>query len=73
MSCSAPARIDLDYLIRYTNAPWLVIDAPGTADTVCSRGTDGNPLAWSRRPAAWPQRDKAGDLIRDADRRAGAA
>ena len=22
-------RIDLDYLVRYTNAPWLVIDAPG--------------------------------------------
>ena len=25
-------NVDLDYLIRYTNAPWLVIDAPGTAD-----------------------------------------
>lgn len=24
-------RIDLDYLMRYTNAAWLVIDAPGTA------------------------------------------
>ena len=25
-------KIDLDYLVRYSNAPWLVIDAPGTAD-----------------------------------------
>ncbi|MFX7198002.1 hypothetical protein ABTI40_19475, partial [Acinetobacter baumannii] len=23
-------RIDFDFLARYTNAPWLVIDAPGT-------------------------------------------
>ncbi len=23
-------RIDLDFLVRYTNAPWLVIEAPGT-------------------------------------------
>jgi anaerobic selenocysteine-containing dehydrogenase len=25
-------KIDVDYLARYTNAPWLVIDAPGTAE-----------------------------------------
>jgi len=25
-------RIDVDYLIRYTNAPWLVIDNPGAED-----------------------------------------
>jgi sulfite dehydrogenase (quinone) subunit SoeA len=25
-------KIDLDYLQRYTNAPWLVIDNPGSAD-----------------------------------------
>ena len=25
-------QIDLDYLIRYTNAPWLVIRRPGSAD-----------------------------------------
>ncbi|MEZ5908067.1 MAG: molybdopterin oxidoreductase family protein [Hyphomicrobiaceae bacterium] len=24
--------IDLDFLIRYTNAPWLIIDNPGSAD-----------------------------------------
>jgi anaerobic selenocysteine-containing dehydrogenase len=47
--------IDLDYLIRYTNAPWLVIDAPGTAeDGLFARDAEGNPLAWSR---------DAGDLV----------
>src|SRR3954463_4490677 len=25
-------KIDLDFLVRYTNAPWLVIEAPGTAE-----------------------------------------
>jgi anaerobic selenocysteine-containing dehydrogenase len=25
-------KIDVDYLVRYSNAPWLVIDAPGTSD-----------------------------------------
>ena len=25
-------QVDLDYLVRYTNAPWLVIDNPGGAD-----------------------------------------
>jgi anaerobic selenocysteine-containing dehydrogenase len=25
-------RVDLDYLLRYSNAAWLVIDAPGEAD-----------------------------------------
>ena len=25
-------QIDVPYLVRYTNAPWLVIQAPGSAD-----------------------------------------
>ncbi|MHA6642054.1 molybdopterin oxidoreductase family protein [Mesorhizobium sp. A623] len=25
-------KIDVDYLVRYSNATWLVVDAPGTAD-----------------------------------------
>ena len=25
-------KVDIDYLCRYTNAPWLVIDNPGGAD-----------------------------------------
>jgi anaerobic selenocysteine-containing dehydrogenase len=38
-------RIDLDYLVRYTNAPWLVIDAPGAADHgLFARDPVGQPL-----------------------------
>ncbi len=38
-------QIDLDYLVRYTNAPWLVIDAPGAADDgLFARDGDGKPL-----------------------------
>ncbi|MEL7543854.1 MAG: molybdopterin-dependent oxidoreductase, partial [Pseudomonadota bacterium] len=37
--------IDLDYLVRYTNAPWLVIQEPGTADDgLFARDAEGNPL-----------------------------
>src|SRR5690606_26449139 len=40
-------RVDLDYLLRYTNAAWLVIDAPGDADDGrFARGTDRTPLVW---------------------------
>ncbi len=40
-------RIDIDYLVRYSNAPWLVIDAPGTADHgLFARDADGKPLVW---------------------------
>ncbi|MSQ87226.1 MAG: formate dehydrogenase [Alphaproteobacteria bacterium] len=42
--------VDLEYLIRYTNAPWLVIDAPGTADDgMIARDPDGNPLCWDQK------------------------
>ena len=37
-------RIDIDYLVRYTNAPWLVIDNPGAADHgLFHRDKDGRP------------------------------
>src|SRR5690606_13956292 len=40
-------RIDLDYLVRYTNAPWLVIDAPGTPDHgLFARDGEGKPFIW---------------------------
>ena len=40
-------RVDFEYLVRYTNAPWLVIDAPGTArDGLIARDEAGNPLCW---------------------------
>ncbi|HET6184898.1 MAG TPA: molybdopterin oxidoreductase family protein [Acetobacteraceae bacterium] len=42
-------RVDLDFLARYTNAPWLVIQAPGTAENgLFARDADGKPLAWDR-------------------------
>ena len=38
-------KIDLDYLARYTNAGWLVIQAPGTPqDGLFARDEAGNPL-----------------------------
>jgi anaerobic selenocysteine-containing dehydrogenase len=38
-------RIDVDYLVRYSNAAWLVIDAPGTAEHgLFARDRDGRAL-----------------------------
>lgn len=42
-------RVDLDYLLRYTNAHTLVIQEPGAADDgLFVRDIDGNLLAWDR-------------------------
>ncbi|MBF6025192.1 molybdopterin oxidoreductase family protein [Lysobacter niastensis] len=42
-------RIDLDYLVRYTNAHWLVVRNPGGADDgLFARDADGRPLCWDR-------------------------
>ena len=46
-------RIDLDYLARYTNAPWLVVRAPGAADDgLAARDDSGAPLVWDRDSGA---------------------
>ena len=43
-------KIDLEYLVRFTNSPWLVIDAPGSADDgLFARDGDGKPLAFDRK------------------------
>ncbi len=43
-------RVDLQYLVRYTNAPWLVIHDPdGADDGLFARDDDGNPLAWDQK------------------------
>ena len=43
-------RVDLDYLVRYTNAPWLVINDPGSGDHgLFARDDEGNPLCFDRR------------------------
>ncbi|TIX07976.1 MAG: formate dehydrogenase, partial [Mesorhizobium sp.] len=42
-------RVDLDYLLRYTNAHLLVIQEPGGADDgLFVRDGAGHPLAWDR-------------------------
>jgi anaerobic selenocysteine-containing dehydrogenase len=39
--------IDYEFLARYTNAPWLVIDAPGTSGHgLFARDGDGRPLVF---------------------------
>ncbi|HYH23357.1 MAG TPA: molybdopterin oxidoreductase family protein [Azospirillum sp.] len=46
-------KIDVDYLVRYTNAPWLVIQDPGTAEHgLFARDADGNPLCWDAKAKA---------------------
>ncbi len=46
-------KVDLDFLVRYTNAPWLVIDAPGTGeDGLIARDADGHPLCWDQNAGA---------------------
>jgi sulfite dehydrogenase (quinone) subunit SoeA len=46
-------KIDLPFLVRYTNAPWLVIRDPGgPQDGLIARDADGKPLAWNARRAA---------------------
>ena len=40
-------KIDVDYLVRYSNAPWLVIDAPGTPEHgLFARDGEGRALVW---------------------------
>jgi sulfite dehydrogenase (quinone) subunit SoeA len=42
-------KIDLDYLRSWTNAAWLVIDAPGDADDgLIARDAEGRPLVGTR-------------------------
>ena len=42
--------VDLDYLVRYTNAGWLIVQAPGQADHgLFARDADGDPLSYDQR------------------------
>src|SRR5690606_15519119 len=48
-------RIDLDYLVRYANAHWLVVRNPGGADDgLFARDAEGNPLCWNRDAVSSP-------------------
>ncbi len=49
----AAGKVDLEYLGRYTNAGWLVIQDPGAADDgLFARDGNGNPLCWDRKAEA---------------------
>jgi len=51
--------IDHAYLARYTNAPWLVIDAPGTTDDgLFLRDGEGKPLVWDQNSNAAKRMEK---------------
>lgn len=40
-------QFDYDFLVRYTNAPWLVVNTPGQkGDGLILRDKAGKPLAW---------------------------
>jgi hypothetical protein len=58
-------KIDLDYLIRYTNAPWLVIDDPDGAGRAFRARRRG-------RAAGLADRTSGGDGPQRAGREAGA-
>ncbi|SFK51541.1 molybdopterin oxidoreductase family protein [Lysobacter sp. cf310] len=69
-------RIDLDYLVRYANAHWLVIDNPGGADDgLFARDGEGHPLCWVRdpHPGPLPQAGEAADTPHTAAARAAEA
>lgn len=54
-------HVDVDYLIRYTNAPWLVIDNPGGKDHgLFARDKDGNALVYDRKTKKAVAYNKAG-------------
>lgn len=58
-------KIDLSYLIRYTNAPYLVNAAEGPEKGLFLRDADGKPLVRDRRTGkavAWDAPDIAPDL-----------
>src|SRR5262249_10563108 len=43
-------KIDLDFLVRYSNAPWLVVQDPGGAtDGLIARNEAGHPLCWDKQ------------------------
>ena len=54
-------KIDLDYLLKYTNASWLVRQSDGDEqDGLFLRDPHGTPLVWDRtREQAVPQTDKS--------------
>ena len=53
-------QIDLEYLVRYTNAPWLVIQDPGAADDgLFARDAEGKVLCWDQQTRALARASRA--------------
>jgi anaerobic selenocysteine-containing dehydrogenase len=56
-------HVDLDYLARYTNAGWLVIQTPGTAeDGLFARDDKGNPLVLGATGAVANAMEPGGEI-----------
>jgi anaerobic selenocysteine-containing dehydrogenase len=59
-------KVDIDYLCRYTNAPWLVIDNPGGADDgLFARNEAGKALIWDKKagkPCAYSEKGIAPEM-----------
>ncbi|CAA0090233.1 Nitrate reductase [Starkeya nomas] len=54
-------KIDVDFLVRHTNAHYLVIDAPGTAENgLFARDGEGRPMAWDRACGAPAEAEAVG-------------
>ncbi|MFK8033740.1 MAG: molybdopterin oxidoreductase family protein [Hyphomicrobiales bacterium] len=52
-------KIDLDYLNRYTNASWLVVQAPGDKDNgLIARDGNGTPLVLAEDGSVQPTKTK---------------
>lgn len=52
-------KIDLDYLNRYTNASWLVVQAPGDKDNgLIARDGNGTPLVLAEDGSVQPTKSK---------------
>jgi sulfite dehydrogenase (quinone) subunit SoeA len=49
----AAGKVDFDFLVRYTNAPWLVVQNPGGPDDgLFVRNDDAHPMAWDKKKNA---------------------
>jgi anaerobic selenocysteine-containing dehydrogenase len=55
-------KVDLDYLVRYSNAPWLIVQNPGAADDgLVARDAKDRALAYDRKSKTFAPAQR-GDL-----------
>ena len=54
-------QFDWDFLVRYTNSPWLVVNTPGQkGDGLFARDANGNPLAYDLEANGFVDATQAG-------------